>query len=383
VARSQIDLRSMCIGSFRVWFSGVSLAALCFLTVPAHSLYTDHIVNLFDEIGTNNDHDDPDSFNRGPQYETQGIKTKVEDDVPHPIQVNNWGHNLKVGQVSGVAVTNDDYPVIFHRGPVVWNKDLFDADNKLKEKKVIDEDTILILDPDNGEVVESFGKGMFYVPHGLTVDNQGNIYVTDVGLHQVKRFPPGQEKPDLVLGRAFEPGSDTNHFCKPTAVAVSESTGDFFVADGYCNSRIMKYSKDGKLKRIINSDWSVPHSLALFERVDCIKAGLQVPRYANQDETGMKVVSYPGIGRVYAVAGKGTALLALTKNPTRGLTIDTAGYTPTIIDVWGFNEGLEKVHDVAISPNGDAVYVAETNDAPSSVNIRKFEVVNSQDEMIF
>ena len=47
------------------------------------------------------------------------------------------------------------------------------------------------------------------------------------------------------------------------------------------------------------------------------------------------------IGRVYGIAGKGTALLALTRNPTRGLTIDTAGYTPTIIDVWGFNEGMK------------------------------------------
>ena len=64
---------------------------------------------------------------------------------------------------------------------------LFGPDNKLKEKKVIEEDTILVLDPDTGDVVESFGKGMFYVPHGITVDNQGNIYVTDVGLHQVKR----------------------------------------------------------------------------------------------------------------------------------------------------------------------------------------------------
>ena len=54
------------------------------------------------------------------------------------------------------------------------------------------------------------------------------------------------------MGRAFEPGNDINHFCMPTAVAVSETTGDFYVADGYCNARIMKYSKDGKLKRIIS-----------------------------------------------------------------------------------------------------------------------------------
>jgi len=374
------------------------LLALVLLSVTfgkGSSLYTDDIVNLFSEIG--NSDSDPDGFHRGPPgpQEAQGVKTKLEDDVPHPIQVNNWGRKLKVGQVSGVSVTNDDYPVILHRGPVVWDKDTFGPDNKLKEKKVIDEDTVLFLDPDTGDTLDSFGKGMFYVPHGLTVDNEGNVYVTDVGLHQVKRFPPGKNSPDLVLGRAFEPGSDINHFCMPTSVAVSESTGDFFVADGYCNSRIMKYSKDGKLKRIINSDWNIPHSLVLFERadvlciadrenkrVDCIKAGLQLPRYANKDDTGMKVVSYPGLGRVYGIAGKGTALLALTRNPTRGLTIDTAGYTPTIIDVWGFNEGMKGVHDVAISSNGDAVYVAETN-SPNGTNVRKFEVVNAQDEMIF
>lgn len=40
--------------------------------------------------------------------------------------------------------------------------------------------------------------------------------------------------------------SDNKHFCKPTDVAVA-STGEFFVADGYCNSRIMKFDREGKL----------------------------------------------------------------------------------------------------------------------------------------
>ena len=50
----------------------------------------------------------------------------------------------------------------------------------------------------------------------------------------------------------MEPGNDQTHFCMPTSVAVSESTGDFFVADGYCNSRVMKFNKDGKLLKIIS-----------------------------------------------------------------------------------------------------------------------------------
>ena len=55
------------------------------------------------------------------------------------------------------------------------------------------------------------------------------------------------------MGVAFESGHDEKHFCKPTDVAVSEKTGDFFVADGYCNSRILKFSSDGRLKQIIGN----------------------------------------------------------------------------------------------------------------------------------
>ena len=76
-----------------------------------------------------------------------------------------------------------------------------------------------------------------------------------------QQFPPGQTQPDLVLGVKFESGSDKDHFCKPTDVAVSEKTGDIFVADGYCNSRILKFYPDGRLKQIIGKS---PASYVLF-----------------------------------------------------------------------------------------------------------------------
>jgi len=46
------------------------------------------------------------------------------------------------------------------------------------------------------------------------------------------RFNVGSSQPDLILGEQFVPGSDKEHFCKPTDVAVL-STGEFFVSDGY------------------------------------------------------------------------------------------------------------------------------------------------------
>ena len=62
------------------------------------------------------------------------------------------------------------------------------------------------------------------MPHGISVDPYGNIWVTDVALHQVLRFSREDlSTPDLVLGEAFVPGNDGQHFCKPTDVAVSVS----------------------------------------------------------------------------------------------------------------------------------------------------------------
>lgn len=87
----------------------------------------------------------------------------------------------------------------------------------------------------------------FYLPHGVTIDKEENIWLTDVALHQVFKFPPvakNERTPLLALGKAFVPGNSAVRFCKPTSVAVT-SWGDFFVADGYCNSRLIKFNKAG------------------------------------------------------------------------------------------------------------------------------------------
>ena len=64
-------------------------------------------------------------------------------------------------------------------------------------RQVIKEDTILVVDADKGKVKTSFGSGLFYMPHGLKVDQEDNIWVTDVGLHQVMKFNKGAKTPSL------------------------------------------------------------------------------------------------------------------------------------------------------------------------------------------
>lgn len=167
---------------------------------------------------------------------------------------------------------------LFHRGRRAWDQDTFNNENKFDPNKgPIKENTIFLMDKTGKELLQ-WGKNMFYLPHGLTIDFNGNYWITDVALHQVLKFDASDIeahwedlkreqydaklvqidtsdrnalfkysiiKPSLILGEAFEPGNDETRFCKPTAVAV-HLNGDFFVSDGYCNSRIIKFNKNGE-----------------------------------------------------------------------------------------------------------------------------------------
>jgi len=336
------------------------------------------------------------------QYEDQVLGRQValgEDEeapedlgaVGQPVEVHGWDAGLSLGQVSAVDVNQDGDPVVFHRGPVVWNGKSFDSKNKLvaMKEKPIQVDTIMTLDANKGKVISSFGKDLFYMPHGLDIDGEGNIWVTDVGLHQVMKFPAGATEPSLVLGEKFEPGSGPGQFCKPTATQVS-STGIVFIADGYCNSRVSVYDGAGRHLHDLEGDWTVVHSLALYEQedllciadregkqVECVGAGLRAPQFRGQSSTKLS-----GLGRVFGIAGRGTALIAVSGKgsfydpPVRGVTLDLAAPEEhQLVGQWG-NE-LQNPHDVAISRSGDAVYVAEIG--PN--RLRKFEVVTPAAEM--
>lgn len=68
------------------------------------------------------------------------------------------------------------------------------------------------------------------MPHGLTIDHQDSVWVTDVLLHQVFKFSPGGKLP-LTVGKARDAGTDRAHLNLPTDVEVLPD-GSFYVADG-------------------------------------------------------------------------------------------------------------------------------------------------------
>jgi len=146
-----------------------------------------------------------------------------------------------------------------------------------------DLDPILRFDPD-GNVVFKFGSRMFSWPHGLHVDREGNLWVTEAAEnrpaqtapgakplgHQVFKFSP-QGKLLMTLGEAGKPGNDGAHFTAPSDV-VTAPNGDIFVVDGHSatgNNRIAKFSKDGKFIKAFGGTGHgpgqlfAPHAIAM------------------------------------------------------------------------------------------------------------------------
>jgi len=133
---------------------------------------------------------------------------------------------------------------------------------------------IMKFDP-SGKLVANFGAGMFNFPHGLFVDRDGNVWVTDGRSeggkgHTVIKFAP-DGKVLMTLGKPGVAGDGPDTFNSPSDVVVAPN-GDIFVADGHgegTNDRIVKLSKDGKFIKAWGKhgsapgEFNVPHTIAL------------------------------------------------------------------------------------------------------------------------
>lgn len=173
---------------------------------------------------------------------------------PNPYRaVDTWAKlpdGRTMGAVGGVTTDPD--------GQHIWAVIRCDAtapDRFGNECLDSDLDPVIKFDSE-GNVVESFGGGMFIWPHGIDVDPDGNVWVTDAVAesrtpqgtrgHQVIKFSPTGEVL-MVLGTPGVAGSGPDHFNAPADVVVADN-GDIFVADGHANNtnnRVVKFSSDG------------------------------------------------------------------------------------------------------------------------------------------
>jgi len=189
-------------------------------------------------------------------FATLTAATAGSQALPNPYrQVENWAKlpgGRQIGAVGDVDIDVD--------GRHVWAVLRCDAGADKFGYECLDSDLDVIMKfaPD-GNVVASFGGGMFIWPHGIEVDRQGNVWVTDAATaertagpaargrgHQVVKFSPT----GAVLmrpGTPGVPGNDAAHFNAPSDVVVADN-GDIFIADGHgdnTNNRVVKFNSSG------------------------------------------------------------------------------------------------------------------------------------------
>ena len=244
--------------------------------------------------------------------------------------------------------------------------------------KKLPDPPVLEIDAETGTLINSWGANTFLVPHGITIDEANNVFLTDVGLQQVFKFTH-DGRPLMVLG---EPGVgrwDATHFNQPTDIAIRPD-GSFYVSDGYINSRVALFDKSGKWlqewgkKGSGQGEFSNPHGLSFGPNgTDVLVADRENSRLQLFDHVGTFIRQWSGAkdakttGRIFCVAidAEGSIFLAIRRadydtEHTGVLKLDRNW---NIMASIGFGRPgdpvFNAVHDIALGRDG-SIYVAET-----------------------
>jgi len=228
--------------------------------------------------------------------------------------VEGWGElpdGMEWGMVSAVAVDDNGLVHVLRRR----------------------EPPVIILD-ENGKFLKSWGAGLFTQAHGLRVDSKGFIWATSVSEsfrggkgHQVFKFSPeGQLL--LTLGSPDVAGDGANTFNGPSDVVVAPN-GDFYVSDGYGNSRVVKFSETGQFlkawgrKGTAAGQFDLLHSIVMDSRGRILVGDRENERVQVFDAEGNFVDQWTGLGFPYGLYITEDNLL-IVDAPRRGNKITIA-----------------------------------------------------------
>lgn len=282
-----------------------------------------------------------------------------------------------LGQATGVDVDSRGNVYVFHRSDRPWTDE--------PALPFIAGPTVEVFEAASGRHLRSWGTDRFVMPHGLTIDRQDNVWLTDVGLHQVFKFTP-DGKLLLVIGEARVPGADRTHFDKPTDVAVLPD-GSFYVADGYGNTRVVKFSPAGKYqfewgrRGTGPGEFDLPHAIDTDARGHVYVADRSNMRVQVFDSAGKFLTEWhsPELGRPFSIAVSGNRAVVVdggdqsachvTPSPAVGsgcgldrssaMEVDLSGRVLARFGRFGNYDGQFRVaHDVAIANNG-SIYVVD------------------------
>lgn len=165
---------------------------------------------------------------------------------PVEITVAPPSEGWEMGMVSWVAAGDDGLTYLLQRGE--------------------NADPIVVVNKD-GELVRSWGKGLYETAHAIRIDPDGNVWTADAKSSMVIKYSPtGEVLMEISVGG--QPADCNGAFCGTSDVAFGPD-GRIFIADGYRNARILEYTADGTKVREWGTpgtgpgEFRLPHSIAL------------------------------------------------------------------------------------------------------------------------
>jgi peptidylamidoglycolate lyase len=201
------------------------------------------------------------------------MQEKGGDDATGPYDLvagwpqNYCGEGYQIGSTAGIWAESPDRVIIFARGclPVLKNErgggggpqSLVPARNAsgydLSQKDTARHprwDHVVTIVDRNGRMIESWEQHnkLFVRPHRVLVnpyDPERHVWLVDDGAHAVYKFTRDGKKLVQTIGTPMVSGNDETHFARPTDIAWLPD-GTFFVSDGYVNTRVVKFDKNGK-----------------------------------------------------------------------------------------------------------------------------------------
>ena len=191
-------------------------------------------------------------------YPHEGSLMEYRVAIRFGLEPNTMPEGWGFGRVSAVATDSNNQVFVFHRGDVA--------------------DPIVVFDSE-GNYLRSFGRGMFNNEHGLRIDRHDNVWVTDNGDHQVLKFSNDGELL-MTLGIKGEAGTTDETFDRPADISFGLND-ELYVADGYGNSRVVKYDAEGNFV----TTWGTPGSgPGEFDLVHSVAVDSQGRVYASDRE---------------------------------------------------------------------------------------------------
>jgi DNA-binding beta-propeller fold protein YncE len=177
------------------------------------------------------------------------------DRMSYEVSGQNWGNTPDdwfYKEATSVAVDSKDQVYVFNRGnhPMI----VFDK---------------------NGEVVRTWGEGVFTNPHGVTVAPDDTLWLVDNGAHSIRQFTPdGKLLRTLAAEHGQAPLMSGTPVNGPTRVAIDPRNGEILVADGYGNAKVHRYSPDGrKLLRSWGESGTDPGRFNIVHDIDVDRDG--------------------------------------------------------------------------------------------------------------